>query len=57
MEFEGEVDYEDETNPEEEERYLDIEECRGKLKIWILEVRTKNWIKRTFKRFILGYSV
>lgn len=57
MEFEGEVDYEDETNPEEEERYLDIEECRGKLKIWILEDRTKNWIKRTFKRFILGYSV
>lgn len=39
---------------DDEERYLDIEECSGKLKIWIQEERTRNWIKRTFRKFILS---
>ena len=41
---------------EEEEKFLDIEECRGKLHLWIKEERTRKWIRRTFRRFISTFS-
>lgn len=52
-----EQDIDEETAVEEEEKYLDIEECRGKLKVWITEDRTVNWIKRTFKKFLMTFNV
>ena len=41
---------------EEEEKFLDIEECRGKLHLWIKEERTRKWIRRTFRRFISMFN-
>lgn len=41
---------------EEEEKFLDIEECRGKLHLWIKEERTRKWIRRTFRRFISTFN-
>ena len=33
---------EEEEDQESDERYLDIEECRGKLKLWINDNRTSK---------------
>lgn len=41
MESEG-PDVEDSELIQEEEKYLDIEECRGKLRLWINEERTSK---------------
>lgn len=48
---------EEDTDVIEEERYLDLELCRGKLQEWIKEDRTKAWIKRTFRRFLNEFKV
>ncbi|CAD8203713.1 unnamed protein product [Paramecium octaurelia] len=43
---------EEDTDVVEEERYLNIEECRGKLNEWIKDDRTKAWIKRAFRKIL-----
>ena len=43
MESEG-PDVGDSEQIQEEEKYLDLEECRGKLKQWITEERTSTLI-------------
>lgn len=42
----------EDTDVIEEERYLNLEEVRGKLQEWIKDDRTKSWIRRTFRRFL-----
>ena len=42
---------EEEGEEGDNERYLDIEEAKGKLHIWIKEPRTVRWIRRSFKKF------
>lgn len=39
----------------EEDKFLDAEEARGKLHLWISEQRTYRWIYKTFKNFLLKY--
>ena len=47
-EDEGEDDDEDEEedDDEEDERHLDIEQAKGKLRVWIKERRTVRWIRK-----------
>ena len=46
----------DEERGEEDERYLDASEARGKLHIWIKEPRTVRWIRRTFRKFLMNFK-
>lgn len=41
---------------EEEEKFLDYEEARGKLQIWIKEARTVKWIRKSFRRFLTRFT-
>lgn len=50
-----ECDDEPEDDDPEDEKYLDLEEMRGKLNTWIREPRTIRFIRRHFKRFLLRY--
>lgn len=50
-----ECDDEDNEDDPEDEKYLDLEEMRGKLNAWIREPRTIRFIRRHFKRFLLRY--
>ena len=45
----------EEEDDKEDEKYLDVEEAKGKLNIWIKEPRTVRWIARTFRRFLQNY--
>ena len=45
----------DEEDEADGDRYLDIEEAKGKLHLWIKEPRTIRWIRRHFKRFLLTF--
>jgi len=47
---------EEEEDEIEDERHLDIEQAKGKLRIWIKEPRTVRWIRRKFRKFILGFK-
>jgi len=48
---------EDEEDEEgEDERHLDIEQAKGKLRTWIKEPRTVRWIRKKFRRFILVFK-
>ena len=47
---------EEEKEQEEDERYLDTSEARGKLHVWIKEPRTVRWIRRTFRRFLISFK-
>lgn len=46
---------EEEGEEGDNEKYLDIEEAKGKLHIWIKEPRTVRWIRRSFKKFLLYF--
>lgn len=46
----------EEEKGEDEERYLDASEARGKLHIWIKEPRTVRWIRRNFKKFLFSFK-
>ena len=46
----------EEEDDEEDERHLDIEQAKGKLRIWIKERRTVRWIRRKFRAFIIGFK-
>ena len=48
------MDEEDEEG--EDERHLDIEQAKGKLRTWIKEPRTVRWIRKKFRRFILVFK-
>lgn len=50
------MDFEEQPEDQkEEDKFLDAEEARGKLHIWISEQRTYRWIYKTFKSFLLKY--
>lgn len=46
---------ENEEDLMEDEKYLDLEEMRGKLTQWIRDPRTIRYIRRSFKKFLLKY--
>jgi DNA replication licensing factor MCM2 len=48
-------DDEDQEDAMEDEKFLDLEEMRGKLNLWIRDPRTIRYIRRTFKNFLLKY--
>jgi DNA replication licensing factor MCM2 len=50
------IDDDEEEKGEDEERYLDASEARGKLHLWIKEPRTIRWIRRNFKKFLLSFE-
>lgn len=47
---------EEEEKEEEDERYLDASESRGKLHVWIKEPRTIRWIRRAFRKFLMNFK-
>ncbi len=53
--FEGMGLEEEEGEEGDNERYLDIEEAKGKLHLWIKEPRTVRWIRRNFRKFLLYF--
>jgi DNA replication licensing factor MCM2 len=53
MEAGVEDDWEEE---EDEERYLDLDEMRGKLATWIADPKTVRYIKKSFKRFLQTFK-
>lgn len=48
---------EGESEEEDEGQYIDAEECKGKLHLWIGQERTKKFIKRRFIRFLNEFSL
>ena len=50
------MDEEYDMDEEDDERFGDLEEMRGKLGSLITEPKTVRFIKKTFKRFIMGYK-
>lgn len=49
-------DIEEEGKEEEDERFLDASESRGKLHVWIKEPRTVRWIRKIFKKFLMNFQ-
>ena len=49
------LEEEEEGEEGDNERYLDIEEAKGKLHLWIKEPRTVRWIRKNFKKFLLFF--
>ena len=47
----------DEDEDIDERRFIDPEECRGKLHLWIEQEDTKKYIRRSFERFLRNYIV
>lgn len=45
-----------EMEDEDEERYLDLDEMRGKLSTWISDPKTVRYIKKSFKRFLTTFT-
>ena len=48
-----------ETNDKDEreyDKYLDKEQAKGKLSLWIKEERTVRYIRRTFKKFLTSFK-
>lgn len=41
---------------EDHERYLDIEDVKGKLSQWIAQPRTQRWIRRIFLLFLKTFK-
>jgi len=41
---------------EEDDRYLDASESRGKLHVWIKEPRTIRWIRKSFRKFLINFQ-
>jgi DNA replication licensing factor MCM2 len=39
----------------EKERFLDVEQARGKLHLWIKEPRTARYINRVFRKFLFNF--
>ena len=53
----GEMDLEEQKGSEEEDaKFLDHTECKGKLSEWIKEPRTERWIRQQFKRFLINFK-
>lgn len=46
---------EEEGGEGDNEKYLDIEEAKGKLHLWIKEARTIRWIRRSFRKFLMFF--
>jgi hypothetical protein len=53
--FEDTEEMQDEEE-KDDEKYLDIEEAKGKLEVWIKEGRTVRWIRRKFKNFLYNFK-
>lgn len=49
------VEEEDMDDANEDERFLDLEEMRGKLHQWIRDPRTIRYIRRTFRKFLITH--
>lgn len=41
---------------EDDERFMDLDEMRGKLSTWINDPKTVRYIKKTFRRFLMSYK-
>lgn len=46
----------DEEDVELNEKYLDLEHCRGKLAEWMSDPKTIRWIKKSFRTFLTRYQ-
>jgi len=51
-----EIEEEEGKEEEEDERFLDASEARGKLHVWIKEPRTIRWIRKIFKKFLMNFQ-
>ena len=46
----------DEDDEIDDRRYLDAEECKGKLEQWIQEEETVKYIKSKFRKFLRSFQ-
>lgn len=53
-EFNMEEEYD--GDDEDEDRYLDLDEMRGKLSTWISDPKTVRYIKKSFKKFLSTFK-